>query len=303
MILNLDGLSTAATQSWLQHAIAPRPIALVSTIDKSGRSNLAPFSFFNMVSSHPPLIVFSPSRRVRDNTTKHTLDNLYEVPEAVVHVVTYDMVQQVSLASCDYPKDVDEFNKVGFTKEPALQVKPFMVKESPIKMECRVKEIKPLGKQGGSGNIIIAEVLCLHVSDEVLNDDGAMIDQTKLEHVARLGGDWYCRVNNKSLFKVAKPNTHLGIGLDALPYSVASSTVLTGNNLAQLANVSAVPAKDPSFYDGDVTAILSDYKGHDATRKIHSYTKQLLENNEVDKAWQVLLMQQANTAEERTTNL
>jgi flavin reductase (DIM6/NTAB) family NADH-FMN oxidoreductase RutF len=287
MILKLDELSTAATQSWLQHAIAPRPIALVSTIDKGGRSNLAPFSFFNMVSSRPPLIIFSPSRRVRDNTTKHTLENLYEVPEAVVHVVTYDMVQQVSLASCDYPKDVDEFNKAGFTKEPASRVRPFMVKESPVKMECRIKEIKPLGKQGGAGNIIIAEVLCLHVSEHLLNEDASMIDQAKLKLVARLGGDWYCRVTEDVLFKVAKPNVHLGMGLDALPAHISSSNVLTGNDLAQLANVEQMPAKDPSFFDERFAAIA---KASNGQHELHVYAKELLENGEVGKAWQVLLI-------------
>lgn len=286
MILKLDELNTVQTQSWLQYAIAPRPIALVSTIDKEGRSNLAPFSFFNMVSSNPPLIIFSPSRRVRDNTTKHTLENLYEVPEAVVHLVTYNMVQQVSLASCDYPKDVDEFIKVGFTKETASQVKPFMVKESPVKMECRIKEIKPLGNEGGAGNIIIAEVLCIHVDEKLLKEDGSMIDQRKLEHVARLGGDWYCRITEGNLFEVSKPNSRLGIGFDALPEFVSSSSVLTGNDLAQLANVEQLPSKDPSFYDEHLTEMKKQQK---EKQELHLYVKELLENKEVDKAWQVLL--------------
>ncbi len=289
MILKLKELSTVKRQNWLQHAIAPRPIALVSTIDIKGVSNLAPFSFFNMISSQPPLVIFSPSRRVRDNTTKHTLENLFQVPEAVIHVVTYDMVHQVSLASCDYPDDTDEFLKAGFTKEPASRVKPFMVKESPVKMECAIKEIKSLGKEGGAGNIIIAEVLYLHVGEHLLNEDGSMIDQRKLTHVARLGGDWYCRVTEESLFQITKPNSHLGIGFDALPASISSSLVLTGNNLARLATVELAPAKDPSFYDERFAAIKKEFNGGNQKQMIHLYAQELIANKEVDKAWQVLL--------------
>lgn len=289
MILQLNDLSVPQRQNWLQHAIAPRPIGLVSTIDREDRSNLAPFSFFNLVSANPPIVIFSPARRVRDNTAKHSFENLYDVREAVIHIVTYDMVQQVSLASCDYPKGVDEFVKAGFTKERATMVKPFMVKESPIKLECKIIEIKPLGREGGAGNLIIAEVLCMHVNENILNDDLTMIDQTRLHHVARLGGDWYCRVTKESLFRVTKPNIHLGAGFDKLPQYILDSTVLTGNDLAQLANSDKVPEKDPLFYDERSEAMKEYMKGDRRKQVLHHYVKELIENKEVDKAWQVLL--------------
>ncbi|MEP7376026.1 MAG: flavin reductase family protein [Chitinophagaceae bacterium] len=292
MILHLNDLKISERQNWLQHAIAPRPIGLVSTIDKEGRPNLAPFSFFNLVSANPPLVIFSPARRVRDNTTKHSLENLYDVREAVVHIVTYNMVQQVSLASCDYAKGADEFLKAGFTKEPAIHVKPFMVKESPVKLECKINEIKPLGKEGGAGNLIIAEVLCMHIDEHILNDSLSMIDQTRLLHVARLGGDWYCRVTNESLFKVAKPNAQLGIGFDKLPQYILDSRVLTANDLAQLANSTFVPDCDPLFKDERSDAIKVFVKGDKGKQMLHQYVKELIENGEVDKAWQVLLSDQ-----------
>ncbi|HEY0749676.1 MAG TPA: flavin reductase family protein, partial [Chitinophagaceae bacterium] len=211
MIFNLSELKPAEKQYYLQHVIAPRPICFASTIDKEGKVNLSPFSFFNMFSSNPPVCVFSPARRVRDNTTKHTLQNILEVPEVVINIVGYEMVQQASLASCEYPKGVDEFEKAGFTKEPATIVKPPMVKESKVKMECRVMEVKSLGEGGGAGNLVICEVLRLHIADEYLDTD-KKLDQRKIDLVARLGADWYCRVSPDNLFQVAKPNIQLGIG-------------------------------------------------------------------------------------------
>ncbi len=216
MILNLNELKPADVQNYLQHAIAPRPICFASTIDKAGNVNLSPFSFFNLFSSNPPVVIFSPSRRVRDNTTKHTLQNVFEVPEAIINIVDYAMVQQTSLASCEYAKGVNEFEKAGFTMEAASIVKPPMVKESKIKMECKVLEVKPLGTEGGAGNLVICEVLIMHIDESIL-DENKKIDQTKMQHVARLGGDWYCKVDEHNLFKVEKPNTQLGIGVDALP--------------------------------------------------------------------------------------
>ena len=218
-MLDLQNLSTIEKQYYLQHCIAPRPICFASTIDKDGKVNLSPFSFFNLFSTNPPIVIFSPSRRVRDNTTKHTLQNVLEVPEVVINIVDYDMVQQISLSSCEYPKGVNEFIKAGFTEQPASLVKPPMVKESKVKMECQVREVKSLGAEGGAGNLVICEVIRIHIDDSFLDADKKM-DQRKLHHIARLGGDWYCVVNEQNLFQVEKPNTQLGIGIDALPLSV-----------------------------------------------------------------------------------
>src|ERR1044071_1223364 len=248
MILDMNELKTVDRQYYLQHAVAPRPVCFASTIDKHGNVNLSPFSFFNLFSTNPPIVVFSPSRRVRDNTTKHTLENVLEVPEVVVNIVTYDMVHQVSLASCEYPKETNEFTKAGFTEETATIVRPPMVKESKVKLECKVNEVKPLGNEGGAGNLVICEVLRMHIDDSFL-DENKKIDQRKIHHIARLGGDWYCRVNESNLFIVPKPNTELGIGVDSLPESIRNSKVLTGNNLGQLANVQEIPVVDPSFDD------------------------------------------------------
>ena len=191
MVFHLSQLTTAEKQYYLQHVVAPRPICFASTIDKDGNVNLSPFSFFNMFSSNPPIVIFSPSRRVRDNTTKHTLQNVLEIPEVVINICDYNMVQQLSLTSCDYPKEVDEFIKAGFTKQTALHIKPPMVKEAKVKLECKVLEIKSLGNTAGAGNLVIAEVLCMHIDETILNNEGTMIDQRKVQHVARLGGNWY----------------------------------------------------------------------------------------------------------------
>jgi flavin reductase (DIM6/NTAB) family NADH-FMN oxidoreductase RutF len=290
MLLNLKDLKPADVQNYLQHAIAPRPICFASTIDKSGNVNLSPFSFFNMFSSNPPIVVFSPSRRVRDNTTKHSLQNVLEVPEVVINIVDYDMVQQTSLASCEFEKGCNEFEKAGFTMEAATIIKPPMVKESRIKLECRVNEVKALGTEGGAGNLVIAEVLVMHIDDSILNAAGR-IDQTKIHHVARLGGDWYCKVDAGNLFQVEKPNTQLGIGVDALPLSIKNSTVLNGNNLGQLANVHEMPFVDPSFSDDTLKNIIQYYSINpdDMDIELHRYAKKLLDAGKVHEAWQVLL--------------
>ncbi|MBL7707546.1 MAG: flavin reductase family protein, partial [Chitinophagaceae bacterium] len=258
MIIDLEKLKPAEKQYYLQHVIAPRPICFASTIDKAGNVNLSPFSFFNLFSSNPPIVVFSPSRRVRDNTSKHTLENVLEVPEVVINIVTYDMVQQMSLASCEFPRGTNEFIKAGFTEEPATLVKPPMVKESKVKMECRVTEVKPLGTEGGAGNLVICEVLRMHIAEELL-DENKKLDQRKINHVARLGGDWYCVVNEANLFQVAKPNTQLGIGVDALPVHIRNSTILSGNDLGQLANVHDLPVIEPSFDDPHLKQIIQYY--------------------------------------------
>jgi len=290
MILDLKELKPGDRQTYLQHAIAPRPICFASTIDKAGNVNLSPFSFFNLFSYTPPVVIFSPLRRARDNSTKHTLQNILEVPEVVINIVDYEMVQQTSLASCEYPKNINEFVKAGFTAVPATMVKPPMVKESKIKMECRVIEVKPLGENGGAGNLAICEVMRMHIDDSILDED-KKIDQQKLHHVARLGGNWYCRVDPSNLFIVEKPNTQLGIGVDILPLSIRQSKILTGNNLGQLANVHEYPVIDPSFDDDHLKQIIQYYSVNpeEMERELHSYAKDLLEDGEVMKAWQVLL--------------
>ena len=290
MILDLEGLKPAEKQYYLQHVIAPRPICFASTIDREGRVNLSPFSFFNLFSSNPPIVIFSPARRIRNNTTKHTLENVLEVPEVAINIVTYDMVQQTSLASCEFPKVVNEFIKAGFTPEPATLIKPPMVKESKIKMECKVIEIKPLGTEAGAVNLVICEVMRMHIDDSLLDSNNKM-DQRKINHVARLGADWYCVVNENNLFEVEKPNTQIGIGVDALPSSVRNSKILTGNDLGQLGNVSEIPVIDPSFDDAALKQIILYYSINpvEMERELHSYAKKLLGEGKIKDAWQVLL--------------
>ena len=297
MILDLKDLTPAEKQYYLLHVVAPRPICFASTIDKAGNVNLSPFSFFNLFSSNPPIAIFSPSRRVRDNTTKHTLQNVLEVPEVVINIVTYDMVQQTSLASCEYPKGMNEFTKAGFTEEPATLVKPPMVKESKVKMECKVIEVKPLGTEKGAGNLVICEVLKLHIDDSLLDDPSTTaqgmpkIDQRKIHHVARLGGDWYCKVDETNLFQVPKPNTETGIGVDALPAAIRNSTILTGNNLGQLANVHEMPFIYPGFDDQRLKEIIQYYSINpdEMEKELHIYAKKLLDEGKIREAWQVLL--------------
>lgn len=291
MIIDLAELNPMQKQQWLQHAVAPRPICFASTIDKDGNVNLSPFSFFNLFSSNPPVVVFSPARRVRDNTTKHTLQNVMEVSEVVINIVDYDMVQQVSLSSCEFPKEMNEFVKAGFTQEAATIVKPPMVKESKVKMECKVLEVKPLGTEGGAGNLVICEVLKMHIDESILNDEKTMIDQRKLHHVARLGGDWYCKVDESNLFHVEKPNTKLGIGIDALPETIRNSKILTGNNLGQLANVHDYPVVDNTFEDEKLKNIIQYFSlnTEEMDKELHKYAKQLLDAGKVKEAWQVLL--------------
>lgn len=290
MLLQLNQLKTVEKQYYLQHVIGPRPICFASTIDLEGKVNLSPFSFFNMFSSEPPVVIFSPSRRVRDNTTKHTLENLLEVPEVVINIVTYDMVQQVSLASCEYPKGTDEFIKAGFTKEKATTVKPPMVLESKVKMECRVMEIKSLGDKGGAGQLVLCEIIVLHINDMLLTTDRKFI-QENLELVARLGGDWYCKVSKDNLFQVPKPNVQLGIGFDALPVEIRNSTILTGNQLAELANVTSIPSILPSFDDEHLKNIIQYYSVDpiEFEKELHNYASRLINEGKTNEAWQVLL--------------
>ena len=239
LTLNPSDLTTVELQNYLLYAIAPRPICFVSTIDREGNINLSPFSFFNMFSTNPPVCVFSPSRRIRDNTTKHSLENVLEVPECVINIVNYNMVQQTSLASVEYPKGTNEFLKAGFTPLPSELVRPPRVAESPVQLECLVRQVIPLGENAGAGNLVLAEIKLIHIREEILDGSGK-IDQAKIDLVARLGGDWYCRVSD-NLFKVEKPVRTLGIGVDALPSAIRNSEFLSGNNLGQLGNVESLP--------------------------------------------------------------
>lgn len=264
-------VSSIELQTILQTAIAPRPIALASTIDSEGNINLSPFSFFNMFSTVPPVVIFSPSRRVRDNTTKHTLENVLEVPEVVIGIVNFPIVQQISLASTEYGKAENEFIKSGLTMKDADLVKPKLIAECPVNLECKVLEVKHLGTEGGAGNLVICEVQKIHIREEYLNEDGKL-DQKKLDLVARLGGNWYSRNNETNLFEVPKPLVTKGIGFDFLPDEIRLSKIFTGNDLGMLANVEELSGVD--FY---------------AEEHIHREAQKLLLENRIDEAWKILV--------------
>jgi flavin reductase (DIM6/NTAB) family NADH-FMN oxidoreductase RutF len=283
-------IKTAQLHAFLLGAVAPRPICFASTMDKDGNPNLSPFSFFNVFGSNPTTLIFSPARKVRDNTLKHTLQNIYETKEVVINVVNYAMVQQMSLSSCEYEKGVDEFIKSGFTKLPSQKIKPFRVAESPVQMECKVREVIETGTEGGAGNLVICEVLVMHINDAILNDKG-QIDPHKIDLVARMGADYYCRASGAAVFEVSKPNTELGIGIDALPASIKNSSILSGNNLGQLANVHEMPFVDPTFYDDKLKNIIQYFSinPEDMDMELHRYAKELLDEGKVMEAWQILL--------------
>jgi len=283
-------IKTAQLHAYLLGSIGPRPICFASTIDEHGVSNLSPFSFFNVFGSKPPILIFSPARRVRDNTIKHTLENVYATNEVVINVVNYNIVQQMSLASCEYPKGTDEFVKAGFTPLKSDIVKPFRVKESPVQLECRVMQVIETGKEGGAANLIICEVVCMHIDDNILDSDGR-IDPDKIDLVARMGGDYYCRASGAAVFEVPKPNLALGIGIDALPEKIRMSKLLTGNNLGLLGNCNNIPVVSEMIYDDRLTGILKEYTHDDDRRmqELHIYAKELLDAGNVDLAWQVLL--------------
>jgi flavin reductase (DIM6/NTAB) family NADH-FMN oxidoreductase RutF len=286
--------SPAQLQNYMQYAIAPRPICFATTIDLQGNINLSPYSFFNMFSTNPPVCVFSPARRVRDNTTKHTLQNILEVKECVINMVNYEMVQQTSLASTEYAKGINEFEKAGLTMLPSQLIRPPRVAEAPVQMECIVTQVIPLGEQAGAGNLVLAEVKLIHIQEDILDSEGK-IDQAKIDLVARLGGDWYCRVTPDNLFKVAKPLTTLGIGVDALPYDVRNSMELTGNELGMLGNVEQMPSLDEIDQQRSHPAVkeVLDATIGDAstrTRELHGLAKQFLKQGEVLHALKTVLI-------------
>lgn len=280
-------LSPVQLQAYLQSAVAPRPIAFASTMDKNGKPNLSPFSFFNVFSSNPPILVFSPARRVRNNTTKHTLENCEATKEVVINVVNYDIVQQASLSSTEYADGVNEFIKSGLTMLPSDMVKPYRVAESPVQMECRVNEIIALGNQGGAGNLIICEVVKIHIHEKIL-DEKNMIDQSKIDLVSRLGGNWYSR-SNQGLFEVAKPLSTLGVGVDAVPDFVKRSSIFNGNDLGKLGNVEALPTQEEITIFVKQNFAVKGVLSSDDEMKIHQKAKEYLNNNDALSAWKVLL--------------
>ncbi len=286
-------VSVPALHAYMQGVVAPRPIAFASTVDKQGNVNLSPFSFFNLFSSNPPILVFSPSRRVRDNTTKHTLDNVQEHGEVVINIVNYSMVQQMSLSSTEYDRGVNEFVKAGFTEAPSVKVKPPRVAEAPAAFECKVKQIIPLGDQGGAGTLVLCEVLLIHFKKEILDEQGR-VDTEKVDLVARMGGNWYCRAHGDALFEVPKPLDKKGIGIDQLPERIRLSSVLTGNDLGMLANVELLPseAQVKEYHKHEKVQLLVDEFENDPTgfeEALHQLAQQYLHEGYVDIAWKILL--------------
>ncbi|MET2983682.1 flavin reductase family protein [Aureibaculum conchae] len=282
--IDVENIPTAKLHSYLLSAVAPRPIAFASTIDANGNPNLSPFSFFNVFSANPPILIFSPARRGRDNTTKHTFENVKEVKEVVINVVNYAIAQQMSLSSTEYAKGVNEFEKAGFTMLPSEAIKPFRVAESPIQFECKVNEIVELGKEGGAGNLIICEVLKMHIDESILGDDG-VINQEKLDLIARAGGSYYSRAKD-GFFEIPKPLQKLGIGVDQIPDQIKKSNILTGNNLGMLGNVESIPNQQDVDNFAKVNPNFIGLK----TEEKHKFAQEFLEKNDVLSAWKVLLI-------------
>ncbi|MEW6470436.1 MAG: flavin reductase family protein [Bacteroidota bacterium] len=280
-------VKTSVLHSYLLGAVAPRPIAFASTIDKNGTPNLSPFSFFNIFSAKPPIAIFSPARSGRTGAHKNTYENIKEVPEVVINAVSYDLVHQASLSSTEYPKGVDEFIKTGLTPLKSELVRPFRVAESPVQMECRVKDVIELSQEPGAGNLIICEVVLIHISESVL-DGSLQIDPDKIDLVARMGGNWYCRASGKAKFEIPKPIGIMGVGVDGLPVKVRNSRVLTGNNLGQLGNVEKLPSEEEvrSFKNSD---IYKSFGALGSEEEIHRAAKSLLDSGKVAEAWKMLL--------------
>ncbi|MFN5347004.1 MAG: flavin reductase family protein [Bacteroidota bacterium] len=285
-------LKVSEIHQYMLDSIAPRPIAFVSTIDKEGHVNLSPFSFFNAFGANPPILIFSPALRGRDGATKNTLDNIKDIKECVVNIVDYKMVQQMSLASTEYPKGVNEFVKAGLTEEKSELVKPPRVKEAPVQMECVVKEVISTGDKGGAAQLVICEIVMMHINEEVIGDDGR-IDPIKIDQVARMGGNWYSRAA-KGLFSIPKPLTTLGIGVDQLPVSIKNSTILTGNDLGMLGNSERIPSEEEisDFKNReDVKNFLSALEGdaENLTTAVHIAAHKLLSENKINDAWLLLM--------------
>ncbi len=277
---------------YLLGAVGPRPIAFASTIDKDGNRNLAPFSFFNVFSANPPIMVFSPARSGRTNTTKNTFDNVKEVAEVVINIVNYDIVEQMSLASSPFDSDVDEFVKSGLTPIASETVRPFRVKESPVQFECKVNEVVELGSEGGAGNLVICEVTKIHIQEDVLDENGA-IDQHKIDLVSRMGGNWYCRANAESMFEIKKPIMTIGIGYDAIPEDIRNSSVLSGNDLGKLGGIEELPnetdVNDHKLIELSELFVELEDEQEKLELELHKRAKEELREDKLKEAWMTLL--------------
>ncbi len=285
--------ATGIFHSYMLSVVAPRPIAFVSSIDKGGKVNLSPFSFFNAFGSNPATLVFSPARRVRDNTTKHTLENVQEHAEVVINIVNYNMVEQMSLASTEYDKGVNEFIKAGFTEAPSVKVKPPRVAEAPAAFECKVQQIISMGARGGAANLVICEVILAHFQDDIF--DGESISPQRLDAVARMGGDWYCRAQGDALFQLEKPVRKRGIGVDSIPAPIRNSSILTGNDLGKLGNVEALPTLEEvaAFRQTNEVVVLEALKLQQQAwqEALHHIAKKYLASGDSHTAWKALLLQ------------
>ncbi len=278
LTIDPQAVSVPVLHHYLQGAVAPRPIAFASTVDKEGNVNLSPFSFFNLFGTKPPTLIFSPNRRVRDATNKHTLENVQEVDEVVINMVDYAMVEQMSLASCEYPKGTNEFIKAGFTEVPSQKVKPPRVGESKAVFECKVKQIISLGEEGGAANLIICEVILAHFSEDILDENGK-IDQQKTDWVARMGGNWYARASGEAIFEVPKPSTQRGIGVDMIPDFIKSNPLFTGNDLGRLGNIQQLP----------LTSEIQEFRSLHHNSDLLQLAKQFLSAGKVHEAWLAIL--------------
>ena len=285
-------IPTPVLHGYLLGSVAPRPIAFASTLDEHGRPNLSPYSFFNVFSANPPIAIFSPARRVRNNTTKHTLENARKTKEVVINIVNFDMVQQMSLSSTEYPEGVNEFEKSGLTPVPSEVVKPFRVKESPVQLECKVRDIIALGSEGGAGNLVMCEIVMVHIKDDIL-DTNKRIDPYKIDLVSRMGGNWYCRANGNAIFEVPKPVTSLGIGVDQIPESIRLSKTLSGNDLGMLGNVEALPDETEvnEYKLGELADLFIRYEDDSRALELalHEKAHELLKEEKTNEAWKTLL--------------
>lgn len=286
--IDVNAISTAELHKILLTAVAPRPIAFASTINEDGVANLSPFSFFNVFSANPPILIFSPARRVRDNTTKHTLENVHAIKEVVINIVNYPIVEQMSLASTEYDKEVSEFKKAGLTPLKSLKVRPPRVQEAPVSFECVVDDIIELGKEGGAGNLIISRVVMIHMDNEYL-DSNKNLDTKKLDLVARMGGSWYSRASSEALFEIPKPLSTKGIGVDQLPKHIFKTAILSGNDLGRLGNTKKKPTEEElSVFrqNEDIKLILDSKK----IESLHHFVKRLLEENKIEAALKALFV-------------
>ena len=292
LTIDLIEMGLPKAHHYLLGAVGPRPICFASTIDENGTPNLAPFSFFNVFSSNPPVAVFSPSRSGRTGAHKDTYNNVKKVNEVVINLVDYNMVEQMSLASSPYAPKVDEFIKSGLTPIPSETIKPYRVKESPVQLECKVIEVKELGENGGAGNLIICKILKMHVAEYIL-DDKQMIDQEKIDLVARMGGDWYCRTDKNSMFEIKKPITTRGIGFDQMPQEVLDSPILTGNDLGKLGGIESLPdetaVNDFKLVELSDLFIALEDDAKSLEIELHKKAKTFLNDNNLDAAWKTLL--------------